>query len=226
MTKNLFSAILSLVFIWYLVDKIHYRMQERGQEIKFHPEQLLPEKMPEDESRTELIPGGIILKADRQGHFRGTALINNVPMPFTIDTGATYTTVPSVLANNANLPIGEISQTRTANGLTQELVTQIDSLKLGNAEIKNIRANVNYKLEEVLIGMNTLKLFSMSVQDNTMTLIAANNPVEIGLIADDLAENKTELPPKKQPYKTVKKWKKNVVCNHDGTVCKTSYSQE
>ncbi len=44
---------------------------------------------PETQKSQEVTSPAIIIKADRQGHFRGLALINNVSMPFLIDTGAT-----------------------------------------------------------------------------------------------------------------------------------------
>lgn len=62
------------------------------------------------------IPGGVALRADRQGHFTGTALINGVPMPFMIDTGATTTSVPSAMARAAGLPVGSPVRIATAGG--------------------------------------------------------------------------------------------------------------
>jgi len=98
------------------------------------------------------------------------------------------------------------------------LATQIDSLKIGNAEIKNTKANMLYKLDEVLIGMNTLKLFSMSVKDNTMTLMAYNNPQETNVVVSELNPDETY-----KPQNIVKNWKKTVVCNSYGMDCKTTY---
>lgn len=118
------------------------------------------------------ISGGIVLKADRQGHFRGTVLINNVPMPFLIDTGATKTSIPEKMAYAARLPFGSPIQSNTAGGTVVDYRTQIDSLKIGNVIIKDLDANINHYLNEVLIGMNTLKYFQMSQNGNTMTLVA------------------------------------------------------
>jgi len=109
-------VVIGLVVIWYWTDKIYYRMQERHQEIKFQPKTLIPGSLHDQQeniSHPELIPRGIVLKADKQGHFRGTVLINNIPMPFLIDTGATQTSIPITMANKAKLPIGEIGQTST-----------------------------------------------------------------------------------------------------------------
>jgi aspartyl protease family protein len=118
-----------------------------------------------------IIPGGVALTRDRQGHFRGTVLINNVKMPFMIDTGATRTSIPRNMAIKAGLPFGRIVQTNTANGKNLSHETRINDLKLGNVTIKNIKANINDHLDEVLIGMNTLKYFRMVQNNNTLTLV-------------------------------------------------------
>jgi len=38
-------------------------------------------------------------------------------------------------------------------------------------EIKNLDANINDHIDEVLIGMNTLKFFDMTQSGDTLTLI-------------------------------------------------------
>lgn len=119
---------------------------------------------------------GITLRADNQGHFRGIALINNVSMPFMIDTGATKTSIPEKMAIAAGLPLGNTVQTNTAGGQVTDRLTQIRSLKIGNAEINNLDANSNKYLNEVLIGMNTLQYFQITKNENTLTLVS-NSPV-------------------------------------------------
>lgn len=115
--------------------------------------------------------GGIVLSVDRNGHFTGTVLINDYSMPFLIDTGATYTSIPSKLAVAAGLPFGRQVETSTASGRSFDKLTKVRSMKIGTAEIKNIDAMVNSHLTEVLIGMNTLKYFHMHQSANKMTLV-------------------------------------------------------
>jgi aspartyl protease family protein len=123
---------------------------------------------------SETLPGGVVLKADRQGHFRGTVLINNIPMPFLVDTGATKTSIPAKMAITANLPFGSEIKSNTAGGQISDHMTRINNLKIGGAEIINLNANINQYLDEVLIGMNTLKYFHMTQSGDTLTLIANN----------------------------------------------------
>jgi len=226
---TLLSYTLTVVLILHFGYKVMSRIQTNRQQASFNTAPLFLQTVPPKPiiKKPELIPGGIVIKADTQGHFTGTAFINNVAVPFLIDTGATETVVPVALANQALLPIGQVGQSDTAGGLTHDVSTRINSLKIGNAEIKNISARVNFSIDEVLIGMNTLKYFNMFVKNNTMTLVAANNPEEINIIASDLevGRNQAAPPPQltSQPKKAVKSWKKTVVCNSDGTECKTSY---
>lgn len=177
----------------------------------------------------DLIPGGIVLQADRNGHFRGTALINNVSMPFMIDTGATQTVIPTSMAVAAGLPFGRSIQSDTAGGQVLEQMTHIDSLRIGSAVINNLDAGINQHLKEVLIGMNTLKYFHITQSVNKLTLVAFTDPNQIAAIENQLSPQiSPQTEPQRQslsldqPHKNAKKtWKKTVVC--EGTRCKTIY---
>jgi aspartyl protease family protein len=154
----------------------------------------------------------ISLKADRQGHFRGKVLINNVVMPFLIDTGATMTVIPEKMAITARLPVGKRVKTNTAGGKVFANKTRINSLKIGRVTINNIDAQINKHLDEVLIGMNTLKYFRMVVNGKTLILAANNKYLKY-----------TDTPIIKQPIKKMTAIKKTVTCN-ERNVCRTSYS--
>ncbi len=125
---------------------------------------------PSNANPLNVIPG-FSIQADSDGHYRGTVLINNVPMPFLIDTGATKIVVPTEMAYSARLPLGKAVQATTANGFAVNRLTRINSLKIGNVEIRNFDASVTDHLDEVLVGMNYLKLFRMTQDRNVLTLI-------------------------------------------------------
>lgn len=166
--KYLLYSLITIAALWYgantLLDKISGMTPV--------PAPVIVRK----EKPLDLVSGGIILKTDRQGHFRGIALVNNIPMPFLIDTGATKTVIPKRMAIAAGLPFGRFIQASTAGGKVAERETRINSLKIGNAEIRNLDAHISDYLDEVLIGMNTLKYFHMTQSGNTLTL-AANSAV-------------------------------------------------
>ncbi|MGJ0484386.1 MAG: retropepsin-like aspartic protease family protein [Methylomicrobium sp.] len=166
-----------------------------------------------------LSPSSIVLKTDRQGHFRGTVLVNNVPMPFLIDTGATKTVIPLKMAIAAGLPFGRAVQSSTAGGKVVDRLTRIHTLKIGNAEIRNLDANINEYLDEALIGMNTLKYFRMTQSGNTLTLVANDPQVHSATHAQAAIDSS----PMRQTLKKPVTVNKKVICD-ERQVCKTIYS--
>jgi len=157
-------------------------------------------------------PEIISIKADRQGHFRGKLLLNNVVMPFMIDTGATNTAIPEKLSILANLPIGRRVRTKTAGGQVFSNRTRINSLKIGGVTIRNLDGSINRYLDEVLIGMSTLKHFKMSLNGDRLTLT---------LIKGDFRYSNTSAP--QQPTRKNTSIIKSVICNKNN-ICHTSYS--
>lgn len=177
------------------------------------------------------IPAGMVLQTDHSGHFRGTALINNVPMPFIIDTGATQTVIPASMAIAAGLPFGKSVQAKTAGGQVFDQMTQIKSLKMGNTEIKKLDARINRHLNEVLIGMNTLKYFRMTQDGNTLTLAYAEPEGMVGMKGKTASVSPIQIADGEplasvisdQPNRKAKStWKKTVTCDGQNN-CKTVY---
>jgi aspartyl protease family protein len=71
--KYLLYPLITIASLWYgadtFLDKINV--------ITLIPAPVVNRK----DKPLDWVSGGVILKIDRQGHFRGTALVNNVPMP-------------------------------------------------------------------------------------------------------------------------------------------------
>jgi len=124
-------------------------------------------KIPSNSSRSI-----ITLTADAQGHFRGEVLINNIAMPFLIDTGATRTVIPEKMAAMAHLPIGKKVETNTAGGKVFAYQTEIDTFMIQGVQIEKLNAQINPHLHEVLVGMNTLKYFNMTLKGRHLTLVS------------------------------------------------------
>ena len=162
--KYLLYPLITIAALWYGADNLPDKINGIAL--------VRPPVVDRKEKPFDLVSGGVILKTDHQGHFRGTALVNNVPMPFMIDTGATQTVIPRKMAVAASLPFGRFIQANTAGGKVAERETIINSLVIGNAVIKNLDAYINDHLDEALIGMNTLKYFHMTQSADTLTLVA------------------------------------------------------
>ena len=155
--------------------------------------------------------GVIFIKADRQGHFRGRLLINNIAMPFMIDTGATNTAIPKKLAMLANLPNGRRVRASTAGGYVFSNRTRINRLKIGNVIIRNLDGSINKYLDEVLVGMSTLKHFKISLNDNILTLTPKK-----GVFTHSNTSVSQRLTRRKSAIV------KSVICD-ENNICHTSY---
>lgn len=226
-SRYLIPTILSLAAIWYgsglLMEHIKIRQAiKQNPRVVYIPEQR-PAPAPTSAQPIPAISGGIRIKADKQGHFRGTVLINNVPMPFLIDTGATKTVIPEKFAASAGLPFGRAIQASTAGGKVYERETRISSLKIGNAVIRNLDAHINGHLDEALIGMNTLKYFRMTQNQNILTLVTNGQPTTRIYNAPTPKQYNPNTVASNQPLRKPKVIKKRVICDEYKN-CKTSYS--
>jgi len=167
----------------------------------------------------------LVYHADDAGHFRGTISINNVSMPFMIDTGATKTTIPMKLARKAGLPLGPQVEIKTAGGKVFGKSTKIKSLKFGIFEINNIDAHVNSNLSEVLIGMNTLKYFKITQTVDTLKLTLNKEFLDKDKTNSVKAIERTDENPQPQNNAVSKPIKSSVICDNQNH-CITKYDNE
>ncbi|MDP5142033.1 TIGR02281 family clan AA aspartic protease [Rheinheimera baltica] len=118
-----------------------------------------------------------VLIRNKSGHYVGTALINNQPVNFMLDTGATTIAIDDSTAKQLGMPFGQPMQVSTANGVTQAFLSRVDSLQLGDITLYNIPASIVLNLAngrgdaEILLGMSALKQLEFHQQGNQLTLI-------------------------------------------------------
>ncbi len=221
--KYLFYPVLVLAF---LVSGPDYLLNSSKNRKTLAPEPLKKSVAPPNPVIAPSKEGGIVLRANRNGHYRGMALINHVRMPFMIDTGASHTTIPANLALAAGLPIGRTIPVNTAGGQVFDHMTQINSLILGNTEIKNLEASINQHIDEVLIGMNTLRHFHLSQDGKTLTLTTSEGVIDPDLQLTENMQNEspTTVNTPNQTYRKIStSWKKRVTCDEQKN-CKTVYA--
>ena len=113
---------------------------------------------------------GIIISADRRGHYSGIGTINQYKMEFMIDTGASSIAVPRELAKKAGLQFGMPIISNTAAGNVTAYQTIIPTLTLGSISLKNSPAVILDKLDQVLICMTVLKQFKVTQFDGKMAI--------------------------------------------------------
>jgi aspartyl protease family protein len=117
----------------------------------------------------------ITVPRSRDGHFRLTLMINDQPIPFLVDTGATQIVLTREDAERAGLdPANMIFSgiAMTANGEVRTAPERLDAVALGPFVDHRVGAWVNGgELEQSLLGMSYLQRWSsVSFQGNTLVL--------------------------------------------------------
>lgn len=85
------------------------------------------------------------LRANRSGHFFARAHINNRPVAVLVDTGATAIALSYEDARQIGIEPREsdfTSLARTANGTVRTAPVTIDSIRIGDVEVRNLRGSI------------------------------------------------------------------------------------
>lgn len=120
----------------------------------------------------EIKHGKLIITADRQGHYRIKGQINQIPVDFLVDTGATMVAISKPLADKMNLSGRYPIAMNTAAGTVNGYLTRIDTLSFGNFQFNNVKAVIMGQGNDdlVLLGMNILSEFKI-YQDNNQLIL-------------------------------------------------------
>ncbi len=135
---------------------------------------------PNQKVQSQIMAGGqrvVVLEQNREGHYVATGSINEVPVTFFVDTGASTISVPQHLAKKLGLVAGVPISVSTANGVITVYLTRISHLKIGDIELADIRASINPSdsTDVVLFGMTALRKLDFSQEKNQ--LILKQNPL-------------------------------------------------
>lgn len=109
------------------------------------------------------------------GHYYLTLTINDTPVDFVVDTGATGMVLTQADANRIGLPRDEMiffSEAMTANGPVRTAPVRLEEVALGPFEDSNVRALVNEgEMHVSLLGMTYLNRFArMEFNDGRLIL--------------------------------------------------------
>jgi len=120
--------------------------------------QFNPNSQPEM-SLTEQGKAEVVLAQNRQGHYVARGTINDMPVTFLLDTGATQVSIPAHIADKLNLSSNGNYRVQTANGSVTVYKTELAQLSLGNIFLYNVAAHINpaMQADEILLGMSALK---------------------------------------------------------------------
>ncbi|MDO7711047.1 MAG: TIGR02281 family clan AA aspartic protease [Pseudomonadota bacterium] len=114
----------------------------------------------------------VVLERNRYGHYVASGEINNQPVEFLLDTGATLVAIPEHIAKQLNLNKGRAFQSQTANGSSQSYATTIDRVTLGGIVMTNVPASISSGMEfdEILLGMSFLKHLHLMQQGKQLRI--------------------------------------------------------
>ena len=112
----------------------------------------------------------LVIGQSRQGHYFVDGSVNDQPLNFVIDTGASVVTLPQGVANSAGLRCEHQTSMRTGNGTVSVCKTTIQKLKFGTFTLKDVVAIIAPNLDQPLLGMNVLKQFRIEQDSDEMRL--------------------------------------------------------
>ena len=117
----------------------------------------------------------IVLPLARDGHYYLTLDINNVPVEFVVDTGASQVVLTQDDAKRIGLNPSSLSYlgtASTANGTVRTAAVRLDTVSLGGITDRSVRAVVNDgQMFGSLLGMTYLSNFdSITIKDGQLIL--------------------------------------------------------
>ncbi|WP_223654877.1 retropepsin-like aspartic protease family protein [Halopseudomonas nanhaiensis] len=112
------------------------------------------------------------LEDNRNGHYVLSGEINGVMVTLLLDTGATMVAVPAQLAGDLGLDRGASFMVSTANGMAESFRTRIDTLRIGDIELRDIDAAIVPGMggDEVLLGMTALRQLDFTQRGGELVL--------------------------------------------------------
>ncbi|WP_284335763.1 TIGR02281 family clan AA aspartic protease [Comamonas sp. NoAH] len=115
----------------------------------------------------------VVLRADSRGHFRESGYINNKPMEYMVDTGASIIGIGLTDAQRMGLDYekGARVNFRTANGNALGWHVRLDTVRVGDLTVYGVDAIVGPQpMPYVLLGNSFLSQVHMTRRGNEMVL--------------------------------------------------------
>lgn len=114
--------------------------------------------------------GSMEVQRQANGHFYLPGTIENAPVTFMVDTGASVTSISSDIARQAGVRNCKEVQFQTANGTATGCIALVTRMTLGNFVLQNITVAVMPNMETNLLGANVLRHFQVSQSDSSMLI--------------------------------------------------------
>ena len=121
----------------------------------------------------QVAPGAeLVLKRSRNGHYIFPGTINQKPVTFILDTGATLVSIPAHLGEGLGLKPGARQRSITANGVVETRATQLPELAFGPFSLREVPASLNPGMQDdfILLGMSVLRQLEFTQRGDTLVL--------------------------------------------------------
>jgi len=130
---------------------------------------------PNQQVATSISEGGVaetVLRRNRYGHYVATGEINATAVRFLVDTGASDVNIPANVAEKLALKRGNAHYASTANGTITVYATRLDTVRLGEIVVHDVRASINPHMpgEDILLGMSFLKDLELAQRGDKLSL--------------------------------------------------------
>ena len=146
-----------LVIVWLLLGMLLFLAiqwwQREQQQTRFHAQGSVVE-----------------IRRGADGHYHWPGTINGRAVDFLVDTGATGTAIPTVLARELNLPLADEVESSTAGGVVQGHLTRADVTLQGGLRADHLRITALPRLDGPLLGMNVLGRLRWRQHDGVLTI--------------------------------------------------------
>ncbi len=123
----------------------------------------------------ETVPGTVVVRAGRDGHFRVDAIVDGKRLPMLVDTGATMVSLSPDHAARIGIDPARLEysvRTRTANGIGHSAPVRLREIRIGSISVRNVPALVNREaMPQSLLGLSFLnRLAGYGVEGDLLTL--------------------------------------------------------
>lgn len=127
-----------------------------------------------DRTSTLISSGELAIPADRLGHFRIPGKVNNWPVTFLVDTGASTVAISRKIANEAGIySCAYGSSSNTANGRVDVCIASSITIEFGNFRVTDATLSILPNMDdEVLLGMSILKHMKIQQSNGILRLTA------------------------------------------------------
>ncbi len=159
----LWSAVAAIGFSGvYYFDDLRAFAAKTNEKVVAHTEEVAIEIAADPGKSTSGFERSVTLKASRGGHFIARAYINGQPIAVMVDTGATMIAMTYKDAELLGLRPHSSDYTmtsRTANGTARMAPVKLDSIRIGDVEVSNLRGAISErgKLPITLLGMEFIR---------------------------------------------------------------------